>query len=89
MADTRDDAEAALNNFVDACGEKHPKAAEKLPEDRDELMALCDFTTAHGQAASATAILRRIIPHRAATALQQEACHKPDDFRNLAGNFIL
>ena len=49
MADTRDHAEAAFKSFVDACGEKCPKAAEKLPEDRDELLASCGFPAARWQ----------------------------------------
>ncbi len=49
-----DGAEAAFNVLVDTYGEKQPKAAEKLPEGRDELMALCDFPAAHWQSIRTT-----------------------------------
>ncbi len=54
MAETRDDAEAAFKSFVDTCGEKYPKAAEKLPEDRDELLAFYGFPAAHWQSIRTT-----------------------------------
>ncbi len=49
MAETRDDAEAAFKSFVDAYQDKYPKAAERPPEDRDELPAACGFPAAHWQ----------------------------------------
>ncbi len=40
---------AAFKAFVDAYGEKQPKAAEKLLKGRDELLAFYDFPAAHWQ----------------------------------------
>ncbi|MGF6980033.1 putative transposase [Paraburkholderia sp. JPY465] len=49
MAATRADALAAFNHFVDAYSAKYPKVAEKLTEDRDELLAFYDFPAEHWQ----------------------------------------
>src|SRR6201995_5172721 len=49
MAATRADALVAFNHFVDTCSAKYPKVAEKLTEDRDELLAFYDFPAEHWQ----------------------------------------
>ena len=49
MAATRADALVAFNHFVDTCWAKYPKVAEKLTEDRDELLAFYDFPAEHWQ----------------------------------------
>jgi transposase-like protein len=49
MAATRADALVAFNHFVDAYSAKYPKVAEKLTEDRDELLAFYDFPAEHWQ----------------------------------------
>ncbi|KAF1051313.1 MAG: hypothetical protein GAK41_01360 [Burkholderia gladioli] len=49
MAATRADALVAFNEFVDGCSAKYPKVAEKLIEDRDELLAFYDFPAEHWQ----------------------------------------
>jgi len=49
MAATRADALVAFNHFVDAYWAKYPKVAEKLTEDRDELLAFYDFPAEHWQ----------------------------------------
>ena len=47
MADTRKDAEAAFEAFANTYRAKHPKAAECLEKDRDELLAFYDFPAQH------------------------------------------
>ncbi|WP_408491793.1 IS256 family transposase [Paraburkholderia sediminicola] len=49
MAATRADALVAFNHFVDVYSAKYPKVAEKLTEDRDELLAFYDFPAEHWQ----------------------------------------
>jgi len=49
MAATRADALVAFNEFVDGYSAKYPKVAEKLIEDRDELLAFYDFPAEHWQ----------------------------------------
>ena len=43
MAETRKDAEAAFDAFVDTYAVKYAKAAECLKKDRDPLLAFYDF----------------------------------------------
>ncbi len=47
MAETRKDAEAAFDVFVETYGVKYEKAAECLKEDRDPLLAFYDFPAEH------------------------------------------
>jgi transposase-like protein len=47
MAETRKDAEAAFDAFVDTYAVKYAKAAECLKKDRDPLLALNDFPAEH------------------------------------------
>ena len=49
MAATRADALAAFEKFITTCGAKYPKAAEKLTQDRDSLLAFYDFPAEHWQ----------------------------------------
>jgi putative transposase len=49
QAATREDALVAFNRFVDVYSAKYPKAAEKLTNDRDELLAFYDFPAEHWQ----------------------------------------
>ena len=47
MAETRKDAEAAFDAFVETYGVKYEKAAECLKKDRDPLLAFYDFRAEH------------------------------------------
>ena len=47
MAESRKDAEKAMNAFVEMYGAKYPKAAECLIKDRKELLAFYDFPAEH------------------------------------------
>ena len=47
MAETRKDAEAALNVFIETYSRKYEKAAECLAKDRDALFAFYDFPAEH------------------------------------------
>lgn len=47
MAETKEDAEKALDYFVDAYGPKYPKAAQCLVKDRDDLLTFYDFPAEH------------------------------------------
>ena len=47
MAETRKDAEAAFDFFVEAYGPKYPKATERLTRDRDVLLTFYDFPAEH------------------------------------------
>jgi len=47
MAESRKDAERALDAFVEAYGAKYPKTAECLLKDREELLAFYDFPAEH------------------------------------------
>jgi putative transposase len=47
MAETRKDAEAALNVFIETYSRKYEKAAECLAKDRDALLAFYDFPAEH------------------------------------------
>jgi transposase-like protein len=49
MAATRDDALLAFTRFQESYGAKYPKAAEKLKQDRDSLLACYDFPAEHWQ----------------------------------------
>jgi len=49
MAATRADALVAFEKFVSTYGAKYPKAAEKLTQDRDSLLAFYDFPAEHWQ----------------------------------------
>jgi putative transposase len=49
QAATREHALVAFNRFVDVYSAKYPKAAEKLTNDRDELLAFYDFPAEHWQ----------------------------------------
>jgi transposase-like protein len=47
MAETRKEAEAALDRFVKRYGPKYPKASEKLLKDREALLAFYAFPAEH------------------------------------------
>ena len=47
MAETRKDAEAALDVFIETYSRKYEKAAECLAKDRDALLAFYDFPAEH------------------------------------------
>jgi len=47
MAETKVDAEAAFDFFVQAYGAKYDKAVERLVKDRDRLLAFYDFPAEH------------------------------------------
>jgi len=47
MAETRKDAEAALDVFIEAYSRKYEKAAECVAKDRDALLAFYDFPAEH------------------------------------------
>jgi hypothetical protein len=47
MAETRKEAQAAFDAFLEDYRAKHPKAAECLQKDRDELLAFFDFPAEH------------------------------------------
>ena len=47
MAETKKDAEAALDAFVETYGIKYDKAVECLTKDRDALLAFYDFPAEH------------------------------------------
>lgn len=47
MAETRKEAQAAFDAFLEDYRAKHPKAAECLQKDRDELLAFYDFPAEH------------------------------------------
>jgi transposase-like protein len=49
QAATREDAFVAFNRFIDVYSAKYPKAAGKLTNDRDELLAFYDFPAEHWQ----------------------------------------
>ena len=47
QAETRSDANNAVDEFVHQFGDKYPKAVEKLTKDRDVLLTFYDFPAAH------------------------------------------
>ena len=47
MAETKADAKAAFDFFVQAYGVKYDKAVERLIKDRDRLLAFYDFPAEH------------------------------------------
>ena len=47
MAETKEDAEAAFDFFVEAYGVKYDRAVEKLTKDRDVLLTFHDFPAEH------------------------------------------
>lgn len=47
MAETREDAEKAFDQFVETYRYKYPKASECLEKDREELLAFYDFPAEH------------------------------------------
>jgi putative transposase len=47
MAETRKDAEAALDVFIEIYIRKYEKAAECVAKDRDALLAFYDFPAEH------------------------------------------
>ncbi len=47
MAETKEDAEKAFDNFLDRFGDKYPKATECLRKDREDLLAFYDFPAVH------------------------------------------
>ncbi len=47
MADTRDDAEKAFDDFIALYSDKHLKAVQCLEKDRDTLLAFYDFPAQH------------------------------------------
>ena len=47
MAETRIDADAAFDFFVDSYGLKYDKAVERLTKDRDRLLTFYDFPAEH------------------------------------------
>ena len=49
QAETREDAHAALDLFIETFEAKYPKAVECLFKDRDELLTFHDFPARHWQ----------------------------------------
>jgi transposase-like protein len=49
QAETREDAHAAFDLFIETFEAKYPKAAECLTKDREELLAFYDFPAQHWQ----------------------------------------
>jgi transposase-like protein len=47
MAESKEDAEKAVDYFVEAYGAKYPKAAQCLAKDRDDLLTFFDFPAEH------------------------------------------
>jgi putative transposase len=47
MAETRKDAEAAFDTFLEKYGPKYPRAADCLAKDREALLAFYDFPAEH------------------------------------------
>jgi transposase-like protein len=47
MAPTRDEANQAIDRFMDRYGAKYPKAVEKLSRDREALLTFYDFPAEH------------------------------------------
>jgi transposase-like protein len=47
MAETRTDAEAAFDGFIESYGVKYEKAVECLSKDRGSLLAFYDFPAEH------------------------------------------
>jgi putative transposase len=47
MAETRSDAEAAFDGFIECYGVKYEKVVECLSKDRDSLLAFYDFPAEH------------------------------------------
>ena len=47
MAETREDAEAAFELFLDTYESKYPKACECLEKDREQMLAFYDFPAEH------------------------------------------
>ena len=47
MAESREDAQKALDAFAETYGAKYPKAVECLTKDREELLAFYDFPAEH------------------------------------------
>ena len=47
LADTKKDAEKAVDHFCDVFDSKHPKAVECLKKDREELLAFYSFPAEH------------------------------------------
>ena len=47
MAETKKEANAAFDLFVETCGVKYEKAVARLVKDRDELLAFYDFPAEH------------------------------------------
>ena len=47
QAETRNDADAGIDDFVRVYGDKYPKAVDKLVKDRDVLLTFYDFPAAH------------------------------------------
>ena len=54
MAETRADAQRALDQFIDTYQDKYPKATECLEKDREELLAFYDFPAVHWQSLRTT-----------------------------------
>ncbi|QCO54655.1 hypothetical protein EOK75_01830 [Pseudorhodobacter turbinis] len=52
QAETREDAHASFDLFIEAFDAKYPKATECLMRDRDELLAFYDFPAQHWQSIS-------------------------------------
>jgi len=46
-AETRRDADAAVDEFARTFGDKYPKAVDKLIKDREVLLTFYDFPAAH------------------------------------------
>ncbi len=54
MAETRADAEQAVDAFLTGYGDKYPKAAERLRKDREDLLAFYDSPAPHWQSIRTT-----------------------------------
>jgi transposase-like protein len=70
MAETKKDALAAFDVFVETWGVKYDKAVECLVKDRDALLAFYDFPAEHWKHLRTTKRHRKLVrdrasPHRA------------------------
>ena len=61
MAETKADAEAAFDFFVQAYGVKYDKAVERLIKDRDRLLAFYDFPAEHWRHIRTTNPINRLM----------------------------
>jgi hypothetical protein len=90
MAETRKDALAAFDGFVETWGVKYEKAVECLTKDREALLAFYDFPAEHWKHLSTAkrhreCIRDRASPHRALQGMSLEQDRAGDDLRTRRG----